>query len=53
MSNKFRDYVTSIRREDEKKRAHGRGDRNDFDGDDTPINQLSLLRRRNGPRIVE
>ncbi|KAJ5658517.1 uncharacterized protein N7484_002166 [Penicillium longicatenatum] len=30
MCNRFRTYVTSIRREDEKKRAQGRGDRNDF-----------------------
>ncbi|KUL88915.1 hypothetical protein ZTR_03489 [Talaromyces verruculosus] len=45
MSNKFHDYVTSIRREDERKRAHARGDRNDYDGDGVPSNQLSLLRR--------
>ncbi|KAJ5691938.1 hypothetical protein N7462_001361 [Penicillium macrosclerotiorum] len=30
MCNRFRTYVTSIRREDEKKRAQGRGDRNDY-----------------------
>lgn len=30
MSNNFQDYVTSIRREDEKQRASGRLDRNDF-----------------------
>ncbi|KAJ5744745.1 hypothetical protein N7533_009615 [Penicillium manginii] len=30
MSNRFRNYVTSIRREDEQKRAQGRGDRNDY-----------------------
>jgi SpoVK/Ycf46/Vps4 family AAA+-type ATPase len=30
MCNRFRSYVTSIRREDERKRAHGRGDRNDY-----------------------
>lgn len=30
MSNRFRNYVTSIRREDEEKRAQGRGDRNDY-----------------------
>ncbi|KAF5592798.1 TOB3 (member of AAA-ATPase family) [Fusarium pseudocircinatum] len=30
MCNRFRSYVTSIRREDEMKRAQGRGDRNDF-----------------------
>ncbi|KAL6912573.1 hypothetical protein FSST1_010333 [Fusarium sambucinum] len=30
MCNRFRSYVTSIRREDEKKRAQGRGDRNDY-----------------------
>ncbi|KAF5249410.1 hypothetical protein FANTH_5291 [Fusarium anthophilum] len=29
--NRFRSYVTSIRREDEMKRAQGRGDRNDYD----------------------
>ncbi|GAM34113.1 hypothetical protein TCE0_015r01483 [Talaromyces pinophilus] len=45
MSNKFHDYVTSIRREDERKRAHARGDRNDYDGDGVPSNQLSVLRR--------
>ncbi|KAE8556235.1 hypothetical protein EYB25_000935 [Talaromyces marneffei] len=45
MSNKFHEYVTSIRREDERKRAHARGDRNDYDGDDVPSNQLSILRR--------
>lgn len=45
MSNKFHDYVTSIRREDERKRAHARGDRNDYDGDGVPSNQLSILRR--------
>lgn len=50
MSNKFHDYVTSIRREDEKKRAHGRGDRNDYDGDDVPSNQLGILRRDMGLR---
>ena len=32
MSNRFRNYVTSIRREDERKRAQGRGDRNDYGG---------------------
>lgn len=53
MSNKFHEYVTSIRREDERKRAQARGDRNDFDGDEAPSNQLSLLRRRNGPGIVQ
>ena len=31
MSNKFHAYITSIRKEDEKKRAAGRGDRNDYD----------------------
>lgn len=31
MGNRFRKYVTSIRREDEQKRAQGRGDRNDYD----------------------
>ncbi|PNP80998.1 hypothetical protein FNYG_05465 [Fusarium nygamai] len=31
MCNRFRTYVTSIRREDEMKRAQGRGDRNDYD----------------------
>ncbi|KAF5625449.1 AAA family ATPase [Fusarium sp. NRRL 25303] len=31
MCNRFRSYVTSIRREDEMKRAQGRGDRNDYD----------------------
>ncbi|KAG5791164.1 hypothetical protein H9Q69_009775 [Fusarium xylarioides] len=30
MCNRFRTYVTSIRREDEMKRAQGRGDRNDY-----------------------
>ncbi|EWG48984.1 hypothetical protein FVEG_08616 [Fusarium verticillioides 7600] len=30
MCNRFRSYVTSIRREDEMKRAQGRGDRNDY-----------------------
>lgn len=30
MCNRFRTYVTSIRREDERKRAQGRGDRNDY-----------------------
>jgi hypothetical protein len=30
MCNRFRSYVTSIRREDERKRPHGRGDRNDY-----------------------
>ncbi|KAJ5489840.1 hypothetical protein N7453_010665 [Penicillium expansum] len=30
MCNRFRGYVTSIRREDERKRAQGRGDRNDY-----------------------
>lgn len=30
MCNRFRNYVTSIRREDEEKRAQGRGDRNDY-----------------------
>ncbi|KAF5605598.1 TOB3 (member of AAA-ATPase family) [Fusarium pseudoanthophilum] len=30
MCNRFRIYVTSIRREDETKRAQGRGDRNDY-----------------------
>ncbi|KAJ5452459.1 hypothetical protein N7445_000642 [Penicillium cf. griseofulvum] len=30
MCNRFRSYVTSIRREDERKRAQGRGDRNDY-----------------------
>lgn len=30
MSNKFHSYVTSIRREDERRRASGRGDRNDY-----------------------
>ncbi|CAI7628266.1 unnamed protein product [Penicillium viridicatum] len=33
MSNRFRNYVTSIRREDEQKRAQGRGDRNDYGRD--------------------
>lgn len=32
MCNRFRNYVSSIRREDEKKRAQGRGDRNDYGG---------------------
>lgn len=35
----------AIRREDERKRAHARGDRNDYGGDGVPSNQLSLLRR--------
>lgn len=30
MCNRFSSYVTSIRREDEMKRAQGRGDRNDY-----------------------
>ena len=30
ISNKFHEYVRSIRREDEKKRAAGRFDRNDY-----------------------
>lgn len=30
MCNRFRTYVTSIRREDVRKRAQGRGDRNDY-----------------------
>jgi hypothetical protein len=30
MCERFHEYVGSIRREDEKKRAAGRGDRNDF-----------------------
>ncbi|KAF5609332.1 TOB3 (member of AAA-ATPase family) [Fusarium subglutinans] len=30
MCSRFRSYVTSIRREDEMKRAQGRGDRNDY-----------------------
>lgn len=30
MCNRFRSFVTSIRREDERKRAQGRDDRNDY-----------------------
>jgi hypothetical protein len=30
MCERFHEYVGSIRREDEKKRASGRGDRNDY-----------------------
>lgn len=41
MSNKFHAYVSSIRKEDEKKRASGRGDRNDYDDV-----QLSMLKFR-------
>lgn len=33
MCNRFRGYIASIRREDEKKRAQGRGDRNDYDNE--------------------
>lgn len=45
MSNKFHNYVTSIRREDERRRAQGRGDRNDYDGGDVLSNQLSMFRQ--------
>ncbi|KAL4917034.1 P-loop containing nucleoside triphosphate hydrolase protein [Aspergillus aurantiobrunneus] len=44
MSNRFHNYVTSVRREDERRRAQCRGDRNDYDACDAPSNQLRMLR---------
>jgi len=40
ISTKFHNYVASIRREDEKKRAAGRGDRNDYL--DLPLDAVQL-----------
>ena len=40
ITDKFHEYIASIRREDEKKRAAGRGDRNDYEDGNLSTTQL-------------